>query len=75
MKALHAVVSPQPSERTLPSVLRELGLRELSMSAWLKAPKAESATELRDGMLRRLGGAAAERSYRRYLDSRSCSQR
>lgn len=47
-------LTPQPSE-DLPSVLGELGLRELSMSAWLKAPKAESAAALRDGMLRRLG--------------------
>lgn len=47
------LVTPQPPE-DLPSVLRELGLRELSMSAWLQAPKAESAAALRDGMLRRL---------------------
>ena len=47
------LVTPELSE-DLPSVLRELGLRELSMSAWLKAPKAESAAALRDGMLRRL---------------------
>jgi hypothetical protein len=47
------IVTPQVQE-DLPSVLRELGLRELSMSAWLKAPKAESAAALRDGMLRRL---------------------
>jgi hypothetical protein len=47
------LLSPQPAE-DLPSVLRELGLRELSTSAWLKAPKAESAVALRDSMLRRL---------------------
>jgi hypothetical protein len=47
------IVTPHVQE-DLPSVLHELGLRELSMSAWLKAPKAESAAALRDGMLRRL---------------------
>jgi len=47
------LVTPQPPE-DLPSVLRDLGLRELSTSAWLKAPKAESAAALRDNMLRRL---------------------
>jgi hypothetical protein len=47
------LVTPQPPE-DLPSVLRELGLRELSTSAWLKAPKAESAAALRDSMVRRL---------------------
>jgi len=46
-------LSPLPSEN-IPSVLRGLGLLELSKSAWLKAPKPESATELRDSMLRRL---------------------
>lgn len=49
------VLTPQPSE-DLPSILRDLGLLELSESVWLKAPKLESATELRDGMLRRLAG-------------------
>jgi len=47
------VLTPQASE-DLPSVLRDLGLLELSESIWLKAPKPESATEMRDGMLRRL---------------------
>jgi len=47
------VLTPQPSE-DLPSVLHDLGLIELSNSAWLKAPKPESATELLDDMLRRL---------------------
>ncbi len=47
------VLSPLPSEN-LPSILRGLGLLELSKSAWLKAPKPESAMELREGMLRRL---------------------
>lgn len=47
------VLIPEPSEN-LPSVLRDLGLLELSKSAWLKAPRLESATELRDGMLSRL---------------------
>jgi hypothetical protein len=47
------VLTPQLSE-DLPSVLHHLGLIELSNSVWLKAPKPESATELLDGMLRRL---------------------
>jgi len=47
------ILSPQASEN-LPSILRDLGLVELSTRAWLKAPKPESATDLRDGMLRRL---------------------
>jgi hypothetical protein len=47
------LLTPQPPE-DLRSVLRELGLHELSTSAWLKAPKAESAAEVRDSMLRRL---------------------
>jgi len=38
----------------LPPVLRELGLRGVSASAWLKAPKIESAAELRASMIRRL---------------------
>jgi hypothetical protein len=49
------VLNPEPAE-ALPAVLRELGLVGLSTSAWLKTPKVESATELRDGMLRRLEG-------------------
>ncbi len=47
------LVTPEHSE-DLSSVLRELGLRELSMAAWLRAPKTESATVLRDNMLHRL---------------------
>ncbi len=47
------VLTPQPSEN-LPSVLRDLGLLELSESIWLKVPKQESATNLQDDMLRRL---------------------
>lgn len=44
-----------PAEgEALPAVFRELGLREVSASAWLKAPKTESAAELRDNMIRRL---------------------
>jgi len=46
-------VIPQPGEN-LASVLSELGLRELSVSEWLKAPKLESANDLRDNMVRRL---------------------
>lgn len=44
---------PQPGEN-LTSVLSELGLRELSVSEWLKAPRLESANNLRDNMVRRL---------------------
>jgi hypothetical protein len=47
------VLIPQPTEN-LPSILRDLGLFEISKSAWLKAPKLESATELHNSMLRRL---------------------
>ena len=47
------VLTPQPDEN-LPSILRDLGLVEISKSAWLKGPKVESATELHDSMLRRL---------------------
>lgn len=49
------VLTPEPGE-ALSAVLRDLGLVELSRSAWLKTPKVESATELRDSMLRRLEG-------------------
>lgn len=42
----------------LPAVLRELGLREISASAWLKAPKTENAAGLRDSMIRRLSEQA-----------------
>jgi hypothetical protein len=49
------VLTPSPGE-ALPAVLRDLGLVELSKSAWLKGPKGESASELRDSMLRRLEG-------------------
>lgn len=42
------------AEEDLPAILRNLGLRELSQDAWLKAPRSESATELRDQMLGRL---------------------
>jgi hypothetical protein len=45
------VLTPQPTEN-LPSILRDLGLVEISKSAWLRAPKLESATELHDSMLR-----------------------
>ena len=47
------MLSPQHAE-DLPSILRDLGLVEISKSAWLKAPKFESAAELHDSMLRRL---------------------
>lgn len=38
----------------LPPVLRELGLREIPASAWIKGPKTETAARLRDDMMRRL---------------------
>jgi hypothetical protein len=41
-------------EEDLPSVLRELGLRELSISSWLKTPKAVSAIGMRDDCVGRL---------------------
>lgn len=47
------VLTPQASE-DLPSVLRDLGLLQLSEPVWLKAPKPESATKLRGDMLRQL---------------------
>jgi len=50
---LARVLVPTQGE-DLPSVLRELGLREISAAAWLKAPKAETAVQLRQDMVRRL---------------------
>jgi hypothetical protein len=50
----HARVLVPGHGEDLPSALRELGLREISVSAWLKAPKAESASYFRDDFLRRL---------------------
>lgn len=47
------VLIPQPSE-DLPSLLRDLGLVELSAQTWLKPPRQESANDLRDGMTQRL---------------------
>jgi len=47
------VLVPQAGEDLVP-VLRELGLLELSESVWIKTPKQETATEFRDGVLRRL---------------------
>jgi hypothetical protein len=44
---------PQPGENLSP-VLKELGLRELSISAWLAAPKVQSPQELHDTMFQRL---------------------
>jgi hypothetical protein len=44
---------PQPGENLSP-VLKELGLRELSISAWLTTPKLQSALDLRDAMMQRL---------------------
>jgi hypothetical protein len=47
------VLKPTQGEE-LPSVLRELGLREISATAWLKAPKVETADQIRQDMVRRL---------------------
>jgi hypothetical protein len=46
-------VTPQSGEN-LASVLSELGLRQLSVSEWLKAPRLELANTLRDNMVQRL---------------------
>lgn len=51
------VLTPEPSEN-LPVILHELGLHEIPKSAWLKAPKSGSATELRDAMVQRLSAQA-----------------
>src|SRR5262249_35134973 len=42
------------ASENLPSILRDLGLLELSHPAWLRGPKPESASELCDRMLCRL---------------------
>ena len=47
------VMMPLPSE-DLASILRGLGLLEISEAVWLRAPKPESAADLRDAMIRRL---------------------
>lgn len=52
---LSRVIVPGQGE-DLPSILRELGLREIPASAWLKAPKTESAAQLFQNMARRLSG-------------------
>lgn len=49
-----ARVLTQLQGENLPSILGDLGLRELPQSVWLKSPKAESASGLSEGMLRRL---------------------
>jgi hypothetical protein len=46
-------VIPVPGENLAP-VLRELGLRQLSVSEWLKVPRSESARDLRHNMDHRL---------------------
>jgi len=51
------VLTSEPSEG-LPAILRELGLHELPISTWLKAPKSGSAAELRDTMTQRLSAQA-----------------
>jgi hypothetical protein len=52
------LLTPAPGE-DLPAVLRELGLREIASSNWLKEPKATSAIAMRDDYLRRLSAQAA----------------
>jgi hypothetical protein len=47
------VLTPLAGEN-LPSVLRELGLLELSEAVWIKTPKPEKAVDFRDGIFRRL---------------------
>jgi hypothetical protein len=63
---LARVLVPGQGEN-LQSILLELGLREVSASAWLKAPKAERADQMVQSLLRRLSeqppsGAIAELS-------------
>ena len=58
------VLVPNASE-DLPSVLRGLGLLQIAEAVWVRAPRPESATQLREAMVRRLGnqprsGAIAE---------------
>jgi hypothetical protein len=48
------VLIPEPSQEVRGS-LRELGWLELSADSWLKAPRPETAAELRESMVRRLG--------------------
>jgi hypothetical protein len=47
------VLIPQIGE-SLPPMLRELGLLELSEAVWIKTPKQEKAVDFRDGIFRRL---------------------
>ncbi len=47
------VLIPEPSQDVRP-ILRDLGWLELAATAWLKTPKAESAAQMREFMLRRL---------------------
>ena len=47
------VLMPDPSQ-DVRRLLREFGWLELSADAWLKAPRSETAAELREGMRRRL---------------------
>ncbi len=48
------VLIPETSQ-DVRGVLRELGWLELAAASWLKAPRPETAAELRDSMLRTLG--------------------
>jgi hypothetical protein len=47
------LIHPEPAE-TLPTVLRELGLLELSEQSWLKLPKEETAKNFLDRLEREL---------------------
>jgi hypothetical protein len=47
------VLIPEPSQDTR-TILRDLGWLELSTATWLKAPRPETAEQLRSTMLRRL---------------------
>jgi hypothetical protein len=63
------LLKPEPSE-DLAGVLRDLGWLELSQSAWLKTPRAESAIHLRETMIAKLleplgKSNAGERAVRR----------
>jgi len=47
------VLIPEPSDDVRP-ILRDLGWLELSSTTWLKAPKPETAADMRASMLRKL---------------------
>lgn len=55
------VLVPNASE-DLPSVLRGLGLLQITEAVWLRPPKQESATELQEAMVRHNSGHFYSRS-------------